>query len=193
MRQKPEKAERQIELCGRLTALLEHRARLRGNVSDLHLYYLRGSLPQTEILNLVRTDLNTVQPYLAANDHPQPQLDALNKVIQQLDTDPEENQTFRYYVTWAHYLLTLPRNRNPELPSINQAQIHRYAEGYLHQRRELDPSRPPPPAPETENSYHWQYQTGRQITYEIAAQHSQRTPTELFAIKDAQELGLILT
>ena len=184
--------EDKIQLCGQLLALLEHRAHLHGSIVELYMYFQRGLHPQLTFPQLVGRDLRTVQPHLTATGRDQPHLNTLNKIVQKLQADqPEETRT-PYYVTWARALSSIKNQPRPELPSINMGQIFLYTQGYLDQRRELDPTRPPPPDPFQTRLYHWHYYAGRLISYRIAASHPDRTPAELLAIADSQELGNVL-
>ena len=168
-------------LYGRLIAVLEQGARVHGEVPWLEQYYPRGFFPAAGLREPLERHRNSVLNFLARQERAGLYLARLDWLASALSAS-EDEITFN---TWASDYLSYDESRRPDVPgrsSPKAAQL--YAQGYLDERRELQPKRPVLPQDENLWQFCWDYHQGRHLTFNIAGNSPNLPPGTQLGIAD---------
>ena len=155
--------DRRFYSLGRIIAVLELGARAHGEIRWLHLYYAFGFLPHAGLREPLQKHNQSVLPRLKARGTAERYITALDRLARDLQEVSGVEDPAGAFDSWASQVLKergygedsiLPTNSTP-------ADASAYAQGYLDQRRALQPKRPAPPPAEEAEGYSWQYHLGR--------------------------------
>ena len=174
---------------GRLIAVLEQGARAHGQIPWLELYYPRGFLPWVGLREPLRKHLQSVLPFLerrGSSDRYLAQINSLANTLQNSEEPPQDPESFN---SWCTRYLSHDRSRKPELPhNSTPRDAPLYAQGYLVERRTLQPQCPPLPGDEDLFQFCWDYHQGRMLTWNIAGNDPGLPPGVQLGIKDRRDL-----
>ena len=172
-------------LYGRLIAVLEQGARACGEIPWLEQYYPRGFFPAAGLREPLEQHRHSVLNFLDRQDraeHYVARLDWLASALENSD-DPES------FDSWCGRYLSYDESRKPEVPaSSTPKDAPLYAQGYLNERRELQPSRPELPGEKDLWRFCWDYHQGRLLTWNIAGNHPDLPPAVQLGIADRRVL-----
>ena len=175
---------------GRIIAVLELGARAHGEIRWLHLYYTMGLIPSAGLRGPLQKHSQSVLPRLERNGKAalyKQSLDSLARGLQEAAGFRDPNATFD---SWATQVL---KDRGDEdhcgLPGRSgPGDAAEYAQGYLDQRRMLQPKRPAAPSQEEAQEYFWQYHLGRTITWNGAGNDPHLSKGFQLGLKDKRTL-----
>ena len=163
----PAGPDRRFYYLGRIIAVLELGARAHGEIRWLHLYYNYGLIPNAGLRDPLQKHNQSVLPRLERNDRAALYKETLDSLARDLQEASGLEKPIGSFDSWVSQVL---RDRQDEkdcaLPkSSRPGDAAAYAQGYLDQRRILQPKRPPAPPTEEAEEYSWQYHLGRTITW----------------------------
>ena len=176
-------------LYGRLIAVLEQGARAHGQIPWLELYYPRGFLPWVGLREPLRKHLQSVLPFLERRERSERYLAQLNALANALQNTEEPAQDSASFGSWCTRYLSHDRSPKPDLPlKSTPKDAPLYAQGYLAERRSLQPQRPPLPGDEDIFQFCWDYHQGRLLTWNIAGNDPGLPPGVQLGIKDRRAI-----
>ena len=92
--------------------------------------------------------------------------------------------------SWCSHYLSYDESRKPELPAMSTPKdAPLYAQGYLDERQDLQPTRPKLPPNEDLWQFCWDYHQGRLLTWNIAGNHPDLPPGVQLGIADRRALA----
>ena len=164
-----------------------------GRSGGVHLYYALGFLPHAGLREPLQKHLQSVLPALQRKGTADRYTETLNLLATEQQkasgTEPPHqtfdgwaSQVLKAFGTGARVDTPLP---GPPVPG----DAILYAQGYLDQRRELQPNRPPPPPEEESLQYHWDYHLGRIMTWIGAGNSPNLTPGFRQGLADQRSLN----
>ena len=172
-------------LYGRLIAVLEQGARAHGEVPWLEQYYPRGFFPPAGLREPLERHRHSVLNHLVREKRAERYMARLDTLASALSTT-EDPITFD---TWASHYLSYDESRRPEVPDRSTPRdAPVYAQGYLEERRELQPRRPALPQDEGLRQFCWDYHQGRHLTFNIAGNHPNLPPGTQLGIAERRAL-----
>ena len=172
-------------LYGRLIAVLEQGARAHGEVPWLEQDYPRGFSPPAGLREPLERHRHSVLNFLTRRDRAATYMARLNWLASAL-SNTEDSITFD---TWASRSLSYDESRKPEVPDRSTPRdAPVYAQGYLEERRELQPRRPALPQDEGLRQFCWDYHQGRHLTFNIAGNHPGLPPGTQLGIAERRAL-----
>ena len=183
-------ADRRFYYLGRIIAVLELGARAHGDVRWLHLYYDYGLIPDAGLREPLQKHSQSVLPRLERDGRADLYKNSLDSLARDLQEASGLNEPTATFDSWAgHILRDRSHGEQSTLPtSSSPADAASYAQGYLDQRRTLQPKRPAAPSPEQAEEYAWQYHLGRTITWNGAANDPRLSDAFQLGLKDRRTL-----
>jgi len=175
---------------GRIVAVLELGARAHGEIRWLHLYYAKGLTPSAGLREPLQKHSQSVLPRLQRQDRAQVYKATLDSLARDLQEASGPEQPTSSFDSWASQVL---KNREygetDTLPSsCNPGDAVDHAQGYLEQRKALQPNRPElPPAGDSEE-YCWQYHLGRTLPWNGAGNDPHLHEAFQLGLKDRRAL-----
>ena len=172
-------------LYGRLIAVLEQGARAHGEVPWLEQYYPRGFFPAAGLREPLARHRHSVLNYLVRQKREERYIARLDSLASAL-SNTDDTITFD---TWAGHYLSYDESRKPDIPERSTPKdAPLYAQGYLDERIELQPNRPPLPPDENLWQFCWDYHQGRHLTFNIAGNSPNLHPGTQLGIADRRAL-----
>ena len=114
-------------------------------------------------------------------------LNSLTGDLQGTHAQPEEVTSFN---SWATRYLSYDHSKRPELPDRSTPRdALLYAQGYLDQRRELQPTRSTLPEADELWQFCWDYHQGRHLTFNIAGNDPRLSAGIQLGIMDRRALA----
>ena len=190
MNANPVQTTRCFHLLGRIVAVLELGARAHGEIRWLHLYYPKGLTPRAGLREPLQKHSQSVLPRLERQNRAQVYKSTLDALARDLHEASGLEQPAGCFDSWANQVL---KDRNQEEPdtlpsSCRPADAVAYAQGYLEQRKALQPNRPAlPPAGDSEE-YCWQYHLGRTLPWNGAGNDPHLHEAFQLGLKDRKAL-----
>ena len=184
--------DRRAYVCGQLIAVLEQAARLHGEIPHLELYYPRGFLPWVGLREPLLRHRHSVRPRLETLGRSERYMDWLEGLVRDLQAAAGLQDHLLDFEGWVSELTGsakhpqdcgLPHSQGPEAAVS-------YAQGYLEERRKLQPSRPAAPEEgEGRRQYLWDYHQGRQVAWNVPGNDLKLSPAMQLGLADRRALA----
>ena len=185
--------DRRTYVCGQLIAVLEQAARLHGEIPHQELYYLRGFLPRVGLREPLLRHRHSVRPRLETLGRSERYMDWLEGLVRDLQAAAGIQDHLLDFEGWVSELTGSARHpQDCGLPDSQgpEAAVS-YAQGYLEERRKLQPGRPAAPEASSCRQYYWDYHQGRQVTWNVPGNDPKLSPALQLGLADRRALAAI--
>ncbi len=150
---------------GRLIAVLEQDARACGEIPWLELYYARGFFPAAGLGEPLQRHRHSVLNFLDRRGRADRYLARLNSLASALENGDDSTS----FDSWCGRYLSYDESRKPVVPARpTPTDAPLYAQGYLDERLELQPTRPRSPRDECLWQFCWDYHQAWLLTWNVA-------------------------
>ena len=182
--------DRRFYYLGRIIAVLELGARAQGEIRWTHLYYSYGLIPRAGLRDPLQKHKQSVLPDLERNGRAALYKETLDSLAQDLQELVGFDEPGRSFESWASQVLKDHGDQEDSaLPdSSDPADALAYAQGYLDQRKALQPKRPTSRSNGDIEDYAWQYHLGRTITWNGASNDPRLSEGFQQGLKDKREI-----
>ena len=184
MGDEPRPADLTFYYVGRIIAVLELGARAHGEIRWVHLYYLAGFMPQAGLREPLQKHGQSVLPRLERKGTAAAYRNTLDDLATALQSTGGQAPAYASFDSWAAQVLQDNHQEARVRASPGPEDAVLYAEGYLDQRRALQPGRFRQTAETQSRDYLWHYHLGRTMPWNGAGNDPRLPPGFQQGLKD---------